>query len=314
MTKVAAPPKPILADETRLARLHLRLGMLVLARAELEDLERRHLLDAAGRGALAEARWRSGDFEEAATAARAHLEAGGQDPVAICVAVEAAAADGRPTEARELMERLGPPDATTLDALFAGMPRRASWPALAGEQTEPATLFGEATTTVRPAVGHGARVEARGEPVGGAPSPTKGAPAPLRSVPGPREVLDATDPTFWPEAGAASGRATTTASPSMAASTGTIPAPLAIDAAAELERARDEIAHDPARGFLRLALVLRADATLAPTVLEIVADRMDSAAALIRGDAERLLGRHLEAEAAFATAAAELDSDRPSTQ
>src|SRR4029078_2579431 len=62
-------------------------------------------------------------------AALAHLEAGGSDDVAVCIAAEAMAAEGRPAEARVVMERLPACGAGTLDALFAGMPRRAFWPA-----------------------------------------------------------------------------------------------------------------------------------------------------------------------------------------
>ena len=45
-----------------LARLHLRLGSLALARAELETLAGRDALDADGLVDLAEARWRTGDI------------------------------------------------------------------------------------------------------------------------------------------------------------------------------------------------------------------------------------------------------------
>src|SRR6202043_3033162 len=82
-TRVSVTPAAAAArldGDVRLAVLHLRVGMLVVARSELEDLERRGLLDALGWAWLAEARWRSGDMEDAATAARAHLDAGGDDP------------------------------------------------------------------------------------------------------------------------------------------------------------------------------------------------------------------------------------------
>jgi hypothetical protein len=42
-------------------------------------------------------------------------------------------------------------------------------------------------------------------------------------------------------------------------------------------------------------------------VLDALHLRREPAAALLRGDAQRLLGRHLEAEAAFDAAAASLD-------
>jgi hypothetical protein len=77
---------------------------------------------------------------------------------------------------------------------------------------------------------------------------------------------------------------------------------------AELERAREELGSKPERAYLRLALALRADPTLAPAVLDAVHLRRDAAAAMLRGDAQRLLGRHLEAEAAFDAAAETLES------
>ena len=52
-----------------LARLHLRLGSLSLARAELETLAGKDMLDAEGVVDLAEARWRTGDITGAGEAA-----------------------------------------------------------------------------------------------------------------------------------------------------------------------------------------------------------------------------------------------------
>ncbi len=292
-----------LDGEARLARLHLRVGMLVLARSELEDLERRGLLDLAGRASLAEARWRSGDLEDAAAAARAHLDAGGDDPIALCVAAEAAAADGRPAEARNLMDRLGPPDAATVDALFAGMPRRAFWPSLGGDAVTTETLFGEAGPG-----GDAARrahqtppLDRRGlsreTPVGRqhpGTSPT------VRTVPGPREVLDSTDPELWPDGAAAAQGASAGSGPSVD-----------IDPLLELAQGRAELSTDVERALVRLSLVLRIDPTLAPAVLDAISLRREPAAELIRGDAQRLLGRHIEAEAAFARTADWLDRPMP---
>ncbi|MES1239778.1 MAG: hypothetical protein ABUL57_02845, partial [Chloroflexota bacterium] len=93
-------------DDVRLARVHLRMGQLTLARAELEDLLRRDQLDTTSLALLAEARWRTGDSRGAAEAAEAHLAAEGSDDIALCIAAEAAALDGRPDAARELMDRL----------------------------------------------------------------------------------------------------------------------------------------------------------------------------------------------------------------
>ena len=64
----------------------------------------------------------------------------------------------------------------------------------------------------------------------------------------------------------------------------------------------------PERAILRLSLVLRHDPTYAPVVLEILHLRREPSAAMVRGDAQRLLGRHMEAEAAFDAAAESLGS------
>jgi len=289
------------ADELRLARLHLRVGMLGLALAELEDLEHRGLLGSAERALLAEARWRTGDGDGAADAARAHLEAGGTEPVAVCIAAEAAAADGRPGEARSLMDRLGLADAASLDALFAGMPRRAFWPSAPTEPTESDTLFGD-IVTARPA-----------PPVSvAAATPlTVGSPARSSSISGPTEVLEATSQGLWPEAGAAAdvtdkserdGERTTRDREAASRSRNAVPS-FHQDPVAELALARAELASQPDRALLRLALILRLDPTLAPAILDAIVVRTEPAAAILRGDAQRLLGRHLEAEAAFASAA-----------
>jgi hypothetical protein len=271
--------------------------MLVLARSELEDLERRGLLDALGRAWLAEARWRSGDMEDATVAARAHLDAGGEDPIAMCIAAEAAADGGRPAEARALIDRLGPPDAATLDALFAGMPRRAFWPSIGGGPTTTDTLFGEASHLA----GAGRR-DRHGPPSEAPPRETPasrdraGSSASVRTVPGPREVFESTDPGLWPEGAAAAEGAHPGTGPS-----------LDIDPLLELAQAREELSTDAERALVRLSLVLRIDPTLAPAVLDAISLRREPAAELIRGDAQRLLGRHLEAEAAFARTADWLD-------
>ena len=81
-----------------------------------------------------------------------------------------------------------------------------------------------------------------------------------------------------------------------------------LDPVAELAQARLELDGKPDQAFLRLALVLRHDPTLAPMVLDTLRLRREPAAALLRGDAQRLLGRHLEAEAAFDAAAESLEA------
>ena len=58
------------------AHLHLRLGSLQLARAELEEMAGKGTLDDEGLIDLAEARWRTGDLTGAGEAANVALSAG----------------------------------------------------------------------------------------------------------------------------------------------------------------------------------------------------------------------------------------------
>lgn len=145
------------ATAGRLARLHLRTGLLRLARVELEELAGEAGLDADGVLDLAEARWRTGDLRGAAEAAGAWLEAGAaagagetggrSGALAHAVVAEGLAVRGRDDEAvahvAATLDALGaglagpggPRDAArsvsgALDALFAGIvPRAEAWPA-----------------------------------------------------------------------------------------------------------------------------------------------------------------------------------------
>lgn len=296
------------ADDVRLARVHLRLGQLTLARAELEDLLRRDLLDAASLASLAEARWRTGEGAAAADAAQAHIDAGGTDAVALCIAAEAAAAEGRPADARALMDLLGASDAVSLDVLFAGMPRRAVWPAGPVDRSDLDELRREGSRDMAP--GRRQRPPTRPAAAGGMGlEHDAGAAVDARAIPGPREVLEA--------AGAWKGRSSRSVTPTSGqvvarsdargSHTGERRMKGQLDPAAELARAHAELESRPDRAFLRLALVLRHDPTLAPMVLETLHLRREPTAALLRGDAQRLLGRHLEAEAAFDAAAESLE-------
>jgi len=163
---MSAPPRA--AAETaagRLARLHLRTGLLRLARVELEELAGKGRLDTDGILDLAEARWRTGDLRGAAEAAGAWLDAGaGAARVTAAgddLEVDQAGGDEAGRRARALAHALiadgltvrgrhddaavhvaatldalqaglaGPAGsvATALDALFAGIPPRAdAWP------------------------------------------------------------------------------------------------------------------------------------------------------------------------------------------
>jgi len=299
-----APPSNRHADDVRVARVHLRLGQLTLARAELEDLLRRDALDGHAMAALAEARWRTGDAEGAAEAAFTHLGAGGSDDVALCIAAEAAASEGRATEARALMDRLPAADAATLDALFAGMPRRAFWPAGPVDRSDLDELRRGAGRSP------GASNGPQGAAAAGAPDGVTGIGPDIRSVPGPRDVIEATSGADW-DAAARPGVEGSEVHP------GRTPLDLPIhrgrrlkgqlDPQVEIVRARAELENRPERAVLRLALVLRHDPTFAPAVLELLRLRREPSAALVRGDAQRLLGRHLEAEAAFDSAAESLE-------
>lgn len=312
---------PARINDLRMARVHLRMGQLTLARAELEDLYRRDALDVIGLAVLAEARWRTGEGPAAADAALAHLEAGGSDDVAVCIAAEAMAAEGRPAEARMLMDRLPASDATTLDALFAGMPRRAFWPAGPVDRSDIDELRRE--TDARAAAGRRGGIRApSGGPAeapadvyqppapavtasGQAGSPLGAPPTDRRSVPGPREVLEATAAGAW---GAGGRPATTHVGATGRPSRGHERRVKGqMDPAAELAKAREELSAKPERAILRLSLVLRHDPTFAPAVLDILHLRREPTAALVRGDAQRLLGRHMEAEAAFDAAAESLE-------
>lgn len=312
---------PARIDDLRMARVHLRMGALTLARAELEDLYRRDALDMVGLAVLAEARWRTGEGPAAATAALAHLEAGGSDDVAVCIAAEAMAAEGRPADARALMDRLPASDAVTLDALFAGMPRRAFWPAGPVDRSDIDELRRETDARaaagrrggMRPAPAGGTadaptevyqQPAATSAPAGQGGSPLGAPPTDRRAIPGPREVLEATAAGAWGTTGrpVSSGQAA-----SREPHAGERRVKGHMDPAAELARARDELSAKPERAILRLSLVLRHDPTYAPAVLDILHLRREPTAALVRGDAQRLLGRHMEAEAAFDAAAESLE-------
>jgi hypothetical protein len=307
-------------DDVRLARIHLRLGMLSIARAELEDLERRAALGRRDQAVLAEARWRTGESGGAAAAAAAHLGAGGGDPVAIAIAVEAAAADGRPAEARRLMDRLDDLDASAIDALFGGMPQRAFWPSVPGSMAVRALVEDAvpgaagwsssdrevAERSRRLAEAERAAVDEVGVRV------SSGGVAGGATTAGSQAVLASTAPSLWGDAAEAAGAA---GGGREREATG--PASRRIehpDPLEELTQAREELATQPDRALLRLALVLRADPTLAPNVLDALSLRREPAAAIIRGDAQRLLGRHLEAEAAFTAAGDALDRPERPTQ
>lgn len=123
------------AVDLRLARLHLRGGLVALARAELEAAAGRGLLDLDGLADLAEARWRTGDLVGAAVAAEAHLGGGGDALVALVVAAEARFAEQRLAEGEAAataaveaaVRTAGPAARDLLAAVFAGLPMSPIW-------------------------------------------------------------------------------------------------------------------------------------------------------------------------------------------
>jgi tetratricopeptide (TPR) repeat protein len=268
-----------------LARLHLRLGSLALARAELETLAGRDALDEGGLIDLAEARWRTGDITGAGEAAVAALDEEEDGPLlALVVAAEAAAARGRPTEARRLADKAMEAAAGSIDALFAGMPRAAVWPPdAAAPPPSPTTMFEPPRRATSPVHRH--------------PRPHEAAIAPAAAAAAAAVVGDEATP------GGAADAATIglweAATPALA--TG-----IAIDLTPEEELALGRAAlesNDPDEAAVRLGLVLRIAPALAPAVLELIEGRTERGLALVRGDAYRLVGRETEARRAFSDAA-----------
>jgi hypothetical protein len=283
-----------------LARLHLRLGSLSLARAELETLAGKDMLDAEGVLDLAEVRWRTGDLTGAGEAAALVIDDDDGPVLALVVAAEAAAARGRPTEARRLAAKALAKPSASIDAIFAGMPRSPAWPPdPAAPPPSPTTMFD-------------------------GPHPGRGS-AP-RSTPSTRQRAAATEPADVP------GILPPTTDPDAESSAGLWDADLAAAAEAEAssaaavdatlptgEEALDMgraalVAGDVSGAVLQLALVLRIAPALAPAVIDLVGDHHEPGLAIVRGDAYRLVGRELDARRAYADAtrsSSEPPSDPP---
>jgi hypothetical protein len=281
-----------------LARLHLRGGLIALARAELEHMAGAGTLDREALVDLAEARWRSGDVDGAAEAAEAHLAAGGTEPIAHVVAAEALDRRGHMIDARGhsalVMERVG----RGVERLFAGESRSSAWPSetpgvmdagasdpgrwglLVGgsEVADPDT---RTWTLLEPPQPMYDGQEAQGVPRNG-----KSFAARAGAPPGP-VVLTPVGPgsslSELVDAGRAEGL--------------------------ELEVVEGQIARGELVGVPeRLSLLLRMDRGLAPVILSL-ADRVIatkgpdatslSALHLLRGDVYRSLGREADATAAF---------------
>ncbi len=286
---------PERAADLVLARLHLRLGSLSLARAELETLAGRDILDSEGVIDLAEVRWRTGDIAGAGEAAQLMIDDDEGPVLALIVAAEAAAARGRPTEARRLAAKALAAANGSIDAIFAGMPRSPAWPPdPAAPPPAPTTMF----DSTPPGAGRRAAT-------GRASETGRRRPARERAVAPTEELVepanDAGDGAgdgvgLWDEGLAAEAEAEAEAQAKVDAALPTG------EEALEAGRAALE-AGDVIDAGVRLALVLRIAPALAPAILDLVGDRHDPALALVRGDAYRLVGRELEARQAYADAA-----------
>lgn len=287
----AGPRHPDLA----LARTHLRLGSLSLARTELETFAGRGTLDDDGIRDLAEARWRTGDIGGAGDAAGAWLETHPDDILGLVIAAESQAALGRPGEARRLAGRAMERSVGSLDPIFAGMQRSSIWPVETGGDGPAGVLFDDLHSGPRPVAGNGANGHGPGARAGPGDEPGASAEAHPPLEPGlPSEIGGG--PSLWGEdasgADAAAGDA--------------------LDPTTLFHRGRVALDADrPAEAATGLILAMRASPGLAPAVLDLLAGRREPILVLVRGDAERIVGREVEAIRDHAAAADALDDDAP---
>jgi hypothetical protein len=270
-----------------LARVHLLLGSLSLARTELETLAGRGDLDDDAIRDLAEARWRTGDLVGAGEAAAAWLEGHPDDVLGLVIAAESQAAIGRPTEARRLAGRATEQADGSLDPVFAGMQRSSIWPAEPGTSTGPVgVLFddlhpGPHPVRPLPPARSGAHRAATDHPAGDGIDPFE---------PGVPAVLS-TGPSLWGDD--ATGLDAATAD--------------LLDPTVLFHRARVALqTGQPSEAATGLILALRASPGLAPAILDLLAGRSEPILTLVRGDAQRIVGREVEAMRDHAAAAGSL--------
>lgn len=270
------------AADLVLARIHLRLGSLSLARAELETMAGRNALDDGGILDLAEARWRTGDLVGAGEAAAAYLETDPDHALALAISAESQAQLGRPGEARRLAGRaLARTD--SIDQLFAGMQRSSVWPGESWVAVEPAGLL----------FAHLAGSEV-GRASGGPDETSDDEASQSADIEAAPPHVDG--PGLWD------------ANPEAVATT--LPDPESL-----LTRAREALAGDrPGQAAASLALALRARPSLAPAVLDLLAGRTEPVLALVRGDAHRIVGHEAEAMRDYAASVAAIGLERRSDE
>jgi len=265
-----------------IAHVHLRLGSLGIARAELETLAGRDLLDDEGVRDLAEARWRTGDGPGAGEAAAAYLESRPDDVLALVIAAETQADLGRPGQARRLAGIALEHAAGSLDPVFAGMPRSAIWPVEAGAGAVSAgVLFDDLHPGPLPTGGDGTAIQPW--------TPDDLALDELLDSRLPPAIVGG--PSLWGDEDV-----------SMAAAA-LEPTTLFHSGRLALERGRNEDA------ATALILALRGAPGLAPAVLDLLAARGEPILELVRGDAQRIVGREAEALRDHASAASGLGSN-----
>ena len=305
MTEMPLDAAP--ATARRLARVHLRTGMLRLARLELEQLAGAAALDTEGILDLAEVRWRTGDLRGAAEAAGAWLDAGaargvpaghdrdapraarGAAPDRSAALAHAVLAEGLAVRDHNddaalhvmaaldaLAGRSGRPVEADLDGLFAGIPARSeAWPAFGPGMAQDELV----------------RVPARqaaGRPAG----------RPEERTAGQRPEAEGGEPALAASTGPATDEAMAhgaTADEAMAEGL--------IAAATGRLRARDDTA-----AAVLLVLALRATPARAGEILQradaALAARPGSALLLARAEALQALGRAEAAAIAYAVAGA----------
>jgi hypothetical protein len=290
----AEAPQPVAEASTRgadlvLAGLHLRMGSLSLARAELETLAGIGALDVPGSVDLAEARWRTGDLVGAGEIAREVLAGGHEAVVVLVIASEAAAGLGRPSEARKLAGLALTLADGPIDPVFAGMPRSAVWPADPAELVpSPATLF----------------PPDRSAHPGDDAAPSDDAAAAdeedvLHLHPGP--LPD--DPGLWDQT-----------DPDLSPVRPVWPPPPPTDPAELLGAGQRAIAAgDLATAAVVLGLVVRLAPSSAPAVLDVIGETGDPGLQLVRGDAFRAVGHEVGAMQSYgaAMAASQVPSEPP---
>ncbi|MGZ6267488.1 MAG: hypothetical protein ACXWNR_02850 [Candidatus Limnocylindrales bacterium] len=307
--------------QMRIARIQLRTGALTTARAQLETLSGRNLLDTAGAVDLAEARWRTGDLHGAGEAAVAYLEAGGGEALGFVIAAEAAYLAGHTAEARRYMDEAQLRMLTSLESIFAGIPRKApftanGWEAKVDLEKAPAAdppvpIVPAVVPPVVPAVAPAvvpAVVPAEPRPIEPAPQPQMVA-APKAPATGvepeptpPEAVLTVTD-------AAPPERAAPDAAERVAAESSRADAQTEVAAGVALLETGDAL-----MAALHFGIALRMAADSAPEVLAAIGDRRNPALELVRGDALRIQGHESDAGQAYRSVASALNAARAAAE